>query len=181
MKLKTVSFVVLIMATVGLLTPKGRLLVMSYYEKLRNLISGEEGLSLEAYQDAVGKWTIGYGHLIKPGEPYYPYGQVQLITLEEADALLSLDTQTAENCINSTVTAPLTENQRAALVSLIYNIGCAAFTSSTLLKKINALTPLPEAADEFDKWVMATQPDGSKIVLAGLVARRAREKQVFLA
>lgn len=154
---------------------------MSYYEKLKSLITQEEGLRLDAYQDPVGKWTIGYGHLIKPGEPYYPYGQITLITLEEADALLSLDTQAAENCINRMVTAPLTENQRVALVSLIFNIGCGAFTSSTLLKKINALTPLPETADEFDKWVMGTQPDGNKIILAGLITRRAREKQVFLA
>jgi len=154
---------------------------MSYYEKLRALISGEEGLRLEAYQDAVGKWTIGYGHLIKPGEPYFPYGQVKLITLEEADALLSLDTQQAENCVSQYVTAPLTENQRAALISLIFNIGCGAFRASTLLKKINALTPITESADEFDKWVMATQPNGEKIVLAGLINRRAREKAVYLA
>lgn len=181
MRLKTVAIIVLIAATAGLLTPRGRLLVMSYYEKVKSLLSGEEGLRLEAYQDAVGKWTIGYGHLIKPGEVYYPYGQISLITVEEADALLALDTAQAENCINRNVTAPLTDNQRAALVSLIYNIGCGSFTSSTLLKKINALAPLPEMAVEFDKWVMATQPDGTKIILAGLVARRAREKEVFLA
>ena len=181
MNARTIALIVLVFATVGLLTPKGRLLVMSYYEKIRSLITGEEGLQLEAYKDVVGKWTIGYGHLIKPGEIYFPYGSVKLISKEEADALLAADTLQSENCVDMHVAAKLTENQRAALISLIFNIGCGAFRNSTLLKKINSLAPVTESADEFDKWVMATQPDGKKVIVAGLVNRRAREKEIYLA
>lgn len=32
------------------------------------LIKSFEGLRLEKYRDAVGKWTIGYGHLIAERE-----------------------------------------------------------------------------------------------------------------
>lgn len=179
MKLRTIALAVLIMAVVGLMTPQGRLLVMSYYEKLKSLIAGSEGLSLEAYQDTGGKWTIGYGHLINPGEIYYPYGSVRLITLEEADALFAADTSIAQNCVDQNVTVPLTDNQRAALVSFVFNVGCYAFTASTMLVKLNN-GDFPSAADEFDKWINVTV-NGIKIVDNGLINRRAKEKQVFLA
>nr|WP_242389724.1 lysozyme [Kosakonia cowanii] len=47
------------------------------------LIKSFEGLRLEKYRDAVGKWTIGYGHLILPNENF-----PRPITEAEADALL---------------------------------------------------------------------------------------------
>jgi lysozyme len=180
MNWKTVSLIALLFFGIGLITPQGRLIVMSYFEKLKSLVTSAEGLSLESYQDSTGHWTIGYGHLIKPGEVYYPYGSVSLITREQADLLFQADIADAENCIDTAVTVPLTDNQRAALVSFVFNTGCGAFKSSTLLKKINA-QQFPEAAQEFDKWVYSTQPDGQKIMLAGLVTRRAQEKMVFQA
>ncbi|WP_143338873.1 glycoside hydrolase family protein, partial [Cronobacter sakazakii] len=44
------------------------------------LIKSFEGLRLDKYQDAIGKWTIGYGHLILPNENF-----PRSLTLQEAE------------------------------------------------------------------------------------------------
>lgn len=140
----------------------------------RGLISGEEGLRLEVYKDVAGYWTIGYGHLVKAGEPYFPYGARRTITQAEADQLLDDDTKSAWNAVDTSVRVPLKDSQRAALVSLTFNIGNGAFKSSTLLKKLNA-GQYALAGDEFMKWVHA-----NSVRIPGLVARRTRERELFL-
>jgi len=79
-----------------------------------------------------------------------------------------------EHTVNSSVKAPLNQNQFDALVSLAYNIGSSAFKSSTLVKKLNA-GDYKGAADQFNVWVNA----GGKR-MQGLVSRRDREKLLFL-
>src|SRR5690606_33864855 len=54
------------------------------------LLKEFEGLRLEPYHDVGGKLTIGYGHLIKPGEFY------TAISEQEAEALLREDLKVAE-------------------------------------------------------------------------------------
>jgi hypothetical protein len=56
------------------------------------LIEQFEGLELEAYQDLVGVWTIGYGHTrgVRPG---------QTVTKAEAEALLQQDLAAAEAAV----------------------------------------------------------------------------------
>jgi lysozyme len=68
----------------------------------------------------------------------------------------------------------LNNNQFSALVSLAYNIGLGNFASSTLLKKIKA-QDFAGAADEFIKWDHVNHME-----IAGLVARRAKEREIFL-
>lgn len=159
------------------LTPVGRKLVTETLQKLSalglNLLKRHEGLRLEVYQDVAKKWTIGYGHLVKPGEKYHPYGPVTRITQEEAEQLLLRDTATAENAVRSLVRVPLNEGQFNSLVSFVYNVGSNAFATSTLLRKLNA-GDYRGSGEEFDKWVYA----GGEI-WKGLVARRAQEKQTF--
>lgn len=41
-------------------------------EELKKLVVCEEGFRNCAYKDSVGKWTIGIGHLIVPGDGYGP-------------------------------------------------------------------------------------------------------------
>ena len=72
------------------------------------------------------------------------------------------------------VKVKLSENEKAALASLIYNIGGTQFYKSNLLKKINA-GDKKGAADEFDTYV---KQKGT--VLNGLVKRRKMEKELFL-
>jgi lysozyme len=153
--------------------------VSSLFDSVRALLQRLEGLRLTAYQDQAGKWTIGYGHLIKPGEPYVPYGIIYTITPQQADELLAADTAEAQACVDANVVVPLTDDQRAALVSFAYNVGCGALISSTLLRLVNA-GDFAGAAAEFDKWNHVRDPQtGQLVVSAGLTDRRAAERTVF--
>ncbi len=132
-----------------------------------NLIKDFEGLRLNSYRDAVGVWTIGYGHTGTAGPG-------QQITNAQATALLREDVATFENAVTRAVRVPITENQFAALVSFTYNVGSGALNSSTLLRRLNAGDTLG-AADEFLRWNRA----GGQ-VLAGLTRRRVAERNLFL-
>ena len=131
------------------------------------LIKRFEGFRSEAYQDAGGVWTIGYGHTncVK---------RYQLITEGDAEIALYGDLETAVTCVDRKVGPNLTQNQFDALVSLVYNVGVYAFTGSTLLRLLNEGDPAL-AAQEFVKW------DHVGIIEApGLLARRKAERDLFL-
>ena len=134
------------------------------------LIVHYEGMKLEAYPDpGTGEepWTIGVGHTdgIKEGD-----------TCTEKEALdwLRDDCREAEDCIDAHVEVELTQNQRDALISLIYNIGCGNFRGSTMLKLLNAGNTI-SAANQFGRWDKAA---GKK--MAGLTRRRDAETKLFL-
>lgn len=136
------------------------------------LISNFEGLRLNAYQDSVGIWTIGFGTTV------FPHGQkVQdgdCCTIQQAQNYMSHDLKRFEVAVFKAVQVPLNQHQFDALVSLTYNIGIGAFQSSTLLKLLNTGN-YAAASDQFDVWIKA----GGKTV-QGLVNRRAIEKACFL-
>lgn len=133
-----------------------------------NLIKQSEALRLDAYFDAVGIPTIGYGHTgdVKPGDH---------ITEHQADAILSVDLDGFERGVSDlTKGLTLTQGQFDALVSFAFNVGLQALQNSTLLRKLRQGDAIGAAA-EFDKWNHA----GGK-VLPGLTHRRAQEKALFL-
>ena len=76
--------------------------------------------------------TIGYGHLIKPGENFR-----NGITENVATELLHSDIATAERIVKNNISVPLSQNQYDALVSLAYNIGAKNFATSTVVRYIN--------------------------------------------
>jgi len=162
-------------------TKTGKRIIMKTYQTISNLgidlIKRLENFEATVYLDQAGKWTIGYGHLIRPGEKFYPYGEVKKISHDEGLALLKTDTEFAQNTINSYVKVPLSETQFNALVSFVFNVGGTAFANSTLLKKLNA-GDYVAAANELDRWNIVTK-DGQKIVSNGLIARREMEKSLF--
>ena len=135
-------------------------------KKAREFIGDSEGLKLDAYQDGGGIWTIGYGHTknVKQGDK---------ITKEEAEKLYREDFEEHIKSLKE-VKVPLTDNQKVALSSFIYNIGGAAFKNSTMLKKLNN-NDFKGAANEFDKWIY---DNGKKV--KGLINRRKKEKMLFL-
>ena len=132
-----------------------------------SLIKSFEGLRLQAYQDAVGVWTIGYGTTrgVNSG---------MKISKEQAERMLLNDVQRFEPEIERLVTVPLSQNQWDALVSFTYNLGSANLGSSTLRRLLNS-GDYAAAADQFPRWNKA----GGK-VLPGLVRRRAAERDLFL-
>ncbi|QJP10448.1 lysozyme [Pseudomonas multiresinivorans] len=131
-----------------------------------SLIKAFEGLRLDAYQDSVGVWTIGYGTTrgVKRG---------MTISKAEAERLLTEDIGRFEPEIARLVKVPLTQGQWDALTSFTYNLGAANLESSTLLKLLNA-KDYAGAAEQFPRWNKA----GGK-VLPGLVKRRAAEQAMF--
>ena len=137
-----------------------------------NLIKKYEGLKLVAYQDSVGVWTIGYGTTKINGVPVYP-GQ----TITEAQANQYLKDHFATDVypiIKSKTKAPITQSMFDALCCFTYNEGSGNFSKSSLLQELNA-TKYLDSATAFQDWNKA-----GGVVQAGLVKRRAAEKDLFL-
>ena len=139
-------------------------------EKGVQLICQFEGLKLERYRDAVGLWTIGYGHLILKEETE----KLSKITTGEAKQLLRKDLKRTEDGVKKLLSHPATQNQFDALVSFAFNVGVGNLKKSTLLKKLNA-GDIQGAALQFKSWNKA----GGKI-LTGLTRRREAEMKLFL-
>lgn len=127
-----------------------------------NLIMKFEGCRLTAYQDAVGVWTIGYGHTsgVRKG---------QRITKEQAIEFLKQDCLKAEKNVNAYATRyNWNQNQFDALVSFAFNIG-----------SINQLTANGKRSiAEISQKILAYNKAGGK-VLKGLTDRRKAEKALF--
>ncbi len=130
------------------------------------LIKNFENFRSEKYLDVGNKWTIGYGHLIRPDETFD-----DPISEEEATTLLSQDISTTEEAIDNQVTVPLTQGEYDALVSLVYNWGIGHFERSEGLQKLNK-GDYDGAWDEFEE----VDEVGGKII-AGLVRRRNMEEK----
>lgn len=130
------------------------------------------------YPDPAHGWkvpTVGYGHTDQAGKPFYADTKSKTFTQEEIDDILIADLERGyEPAVKKYVKVPLNENQYAALVSFVFNLGAGNFSKSTLLKKVNA-KDFKGAANEFAKWNKA----GGK-VLKGLTRRREAEAALFL-
>lgn len=134
------------------------------------LILQREGCVLHAYVDpATGgePITIGVGHTggVKLGDT---------CTHEQALAWLASDAETAERCVNQSVRGQITQSQFDALVSLVFNIGCGNFRTSTVLRELNDGND-EAAAEAFGMWNRANGK-----VMAGLTTRRTGERGQFL-
>jgi lysozyme len=134
-----------------------------------DLIKRFEGCELEAYQDAVGIWTIGYGHT---GPDVH---EGLKITQAQADAILAKDVERFASGVAANVRVAITQSEFDALVSFAFNVGLTAFRTSTLLKLLNDNSDRSVVATQFLRWNKA----GDK-VLEGLTKRRNAEKELFL-
>ena len=133
----------------------------------RAMIEGFEGLRLEAYQDVVGVWTIGYGHTapdIGPGVVW---------TQEQCDQALS-DRLANEFEPAVASVGDAAQGQFDAMVCLAYNIGAGAFRRSHVAT-YHQEHDFSNAADAFLMW---TKAGGRE--LPPLRRRREAERQVYL-
>ena len=135
-----------------------------------DLITRWEGLRLSSYPDPASggePWTIGYGHTggVKPGDR---------ISEARARVLLKSDLARFATAISQKlgpVVDELTDNQYAALLSLVFNVGPDA--PKTLYAKLRR-REFDQAPMEFLRFVNAR---GRK--LQGLVNRRTDEVRVW--
>lgn len=135
-----------------------------------DLVKHFEGLYLKAYRCPAGVPTIGYGHTDG-------VQMSQQITEAQADAFLAADLAEAAADVDRYVKVPLTDDERGALASFVFNLGAGSLASSTLLRLLNS-GDVSGAADQFGRWVNATV-NGKSTKLPGLVARRAAEAALF--
>lgn len=128
-----------------------------------------------AYQDSGGVWTIGWGHVL-PGPTEETWDQAQADTQAVADAHTAAD---GVSTALGDIVDGLTDGQYAALIDFTFNLGVGAFEGSTLCRLVKEGN-MVLAPGEFGKWVYGTV-DGQKVVLPGLVRRRAAEVAVWKA
>lgn len=133
-----------------------------------DLIKKHEGLSLKAYKCPAGVITIGYGTTVYPDGKPVKMGDV--ITQTKAEALL-LD-YVINKILPDIRDLGLTNNQEAAVCSLVYNIGMPAFKKSKCYKAIKAKDW--ETVYREWEWIKA----GGK-TLKGLLKRRSEERYLF--
>lgn len=135
-------------------------------ERLLAHIRESEGLRLNAYQDAAGVWTIGYGHThgVRRGDK---------INKATAEAYLAADLSPIIERLGR-VRQVRTQGQLDALADFAFNLGLRKLTTSTLWKCVLAEAPVADVQREFRKWVFAR---GKR--LEGLVKRREWEAAVY--
>lgn len=131
------------------------------------LIRDFEGCVLTAYKCPAGVWTIGYGHTrgVKPGDK---------ISRSLAEDYLLSDVRSVERQLN-TLLPELEQQQFDALVSFVFNLGWTKFTSSTLLKRIQAHSGDQAVCEQLLRWVYS-----GKTPLPGLMRRRVAEANMWM-
>ena len=132
------------------------------------LLTTVEGCRLDAYDDGVGVWTIGYGHTkgIREG---------MTITQAQAEQFLQEDLEIFETYVEDAVQVDVNEDQFSALVCFCFNVGPGSegFGGSTLLRKLNA-GDHQGAAEQFPVW-----NKGGGEPMLGLTRRRLAEQALF--
>src|SRR5574343_1702593 len=118
---------------------------MKFSENGAKLLKEVEGLRLKPYYCTGGKLTIGFGHTSNVTKD-------MVITEEEALKFLYEDMKVFEDVVNSKVKIQLTQNEFDALCIFVYNLGEGAFSTSTLLKKLNNNEDREEVSKEFLKF-----------------------------
>jgi lysozyme len=140
---------------------------MKTTSRAKQKIKEFEGLRLEAYMDAGGTITIGYGHTGN-------VGITDKITLQEAERLFENDVLFVENSINK-YNLKLTQNQFDALVSFTFNVGVGTFQ-----KAILPLIQTRGANDISIPLTMAKYVYSNGTKLPGLVVRREWETSLYV-
>lgn len=155
-------------------TPTSAPVAPSAEDQAAALAEPFEGFSADPYWDPNGKvWSQGFGSThdaqARPITQNSPP-----ITREIAIEWLEEDMNFAFQDIAEVVKEPLTDGQKAALASFIYNVGSGNFNGSTLLRLLNQ-GQFSAAAAQFDLW-----DHSGGVELAGLLRRRQAETALFL-
>lgn len=126
-----------------------------------------EGLRQYAYKDPVGVPTICFGYTAG-----VEMGQYK--SKEECEGLLREELEVAYASVYKCLGTGLTDGERAAYTSLVYNVGPRAVCGSTIQRRYLAGNRTG-ACDFIPRWKYA-----HGIVLPGIVRRREEERKLCL-
>lgn len=135
-------------------------------------VAKHEGLVLGAYLDPIGILTSCFGHVdtsLKKGQKFTEEQCLRQL----ADDLVKHDKQ-----MMGYIRTPISDEERAAYLSFVYNVGVGNFSKSTLLKKLNNGDRV-DACNELPKWNKAKVGE-VVVTLNGLTERRFEEKELCL-
>lgn len=156
--------------------PRGLVLPLAagFAPVLLALVMFFEGLSLKAYQDTGGVWTICYGHTagVKRGD---------VATRSQCVAWLWQDLQAAIGVVDRNLKADVGWLCRVAHADFVLNVGATNYTRSTLLRRFNA-GDRRGAPDEFLRWVYVGGKDCRDPAsgCSGILTRRQVERELCL-
>lgn len=110
-----------------------------------NFIRAWSRFSLDPYQDDIGRWKCGFGHVLRDDDPRERWSE------EVAHAVFAQDVAAAESDVSFlTLNMPLMYHETDALVSLMFDMGPAAVRRSRLCTLIST-ERWKEAALEFPR------------------------------
>jgi lysozyme len=92
-------------------------------QEIKKRIKEHEGYKSQVYTDTLGNFTIGYGHLVRPGEPFVPgfdYPQEQLEYLFELDFKNAVKIAD-QVCEENVLTIP--EQAYGVLIEMAFQLG----------------------------------------------------------
>ena len=165
--MKNIIIAIITLFTINTFATSSNVKMTSLQKKAFDIITKFEGWKSSVYTCPAGKKTVGWGFT---SPEYIRKGSM---TRNEADKILVNYIDSLGSYLDGQVQVKLSENQKAALISFVYNIGRGNFEKSTMLKKINK-KDFGGAASEFAKW---NKSKGK--VLSGLTSRRADERALF--
>lgn len=157
--------------------PRGLVLPLAagFMPVLLALVMFFEGVSLKAYQDGAGVWTICYGHTlgVKRGD---------VATMGQCVAWLQEDLKWSIAAVDKRLKADVGWLCRAAHADFVFQMGEAKYRRSTLLSRFNAGDRYG-APDEFLRWVYVGGKDCrlSASNCSGVVTRAQVRRELCLA
>lgn len=150
-----------------------------------DLMKRYEGFSSAPYIDMVGVSTIGYGNTYYPDRRKVKMSDAHLSEPQAAQLamdIVNLDFAPAVNKIfkDEIASGKLNQNMFDALVSLAYNIGVGALSTSSSVTGNIKKGNYKAAADGFLLWNKG-RVNGKLQAINGLTRRRKEERDLFLA
>ena len=136
-------------------------------------IRAREAYVAKVYDDGVGNSTVGYGHMLRPGESF-PGG----LTDAQAQELFAKDVERIVSPVLDRINVPLTQNQVDAIGSFVFNVGPGNFTRS-ILPNLNLGNHRGVLASMFKFITGRNQRTGERVTLRGLLKRRQEEIALY--
>jgi lysozyme len=148
-------------------------------EEGARFLAHAEGTVLNVYNDVAGIPTVCTGHVVRPEDKDW---LADGVTMDECLLVLQRDVRRFVKCVErSSARVELHPLMADALISLAFNIGEAAFETSSVVRYLNQQNR-PAAAEAFLMWRFASvkMTNGTYVKKPVLLGRRMAERAMFV-